>query len=385
MSKNPDKNLDKNKEEKLQSIFSILKKPTTSRWMLGHDHSFKEVRISRLVPEAYLLKHILVDTLGFPCDYMPMEKVLWEIGFTVNGVLCKVTSRKFGHKLHIESTDRAIVSATASDLIKMFNSSTSFLQTLLKDYAGVEIEKGNVSINNQYFSLRDSYDYFRNEARKKRAEKIITPKGTSEKKLSLIWNAESKKLKHASYLEQGAYFAFFGLLEHILVLFLAFNDFDPKNDDLRKFIFNSWAEKFKRAFDLKLDKEANRYYQLLIAISRKYRNPQAHGMFNKEGRSMAFLLEGTGLLSAHFSNGEDDIPQFLRGDGKELEELDNFLLWLEKHAMYKVPMQIIKGGLNIHFSEDYRKNYKKMMDDGDALEFVEHENLMIDNHGNMDW
>ena len=48
-------------------------------------------------------------------------------------------------------------------------------------------------------------------------------------------------------------------------------------------------------------------------------------------------------------------------------------------------MQIIKGGLRVHFSEEDRKTYKDLMNDGDASEFVEHENLMADNHGNMDW
>ena len=200
------------------------------------------------------------------------------------------------------------------------------------------------------------------------------------------WNAKMEKLRNASYLDQGAYFAFYGLLEHILVLFLAFNDFNPETDYLKDFIFRSWADKYKRAFDLKSDAEADRYYRLLIDVSRKHRNPQAHGMFNKEGKSMAFFLEGTGMLSAHFSDdGESYIPQWVHDDGKLLEELDGFLLWLESHSMYKVPMQIIKGGLNIHFSKESRDEYRSLMDSGDASEFVEYENLVADNHGNMDW
>src|SRR3989344_1229056 len=328
--------LDTAKNEKLVAIFSELGKPTTTDWMLGHDYSVTKVSISTSVPEAYLLKHILADSLGFPCDYMPMEKILWEIGFTVNRVLCKVVSHKFGHRLYIGSVDEATVSKTTDYLVGVFNSATAFLSTLLKDYADIEIKKGNVSIDNQYSSLRATYDYFRDEAKKKRAEKVeITPKESANQLLP-GWNSEMKKLRHASYLDQGAYFAFFGLLEHILVLFLAFNDFDPKTEYLKEFIFRPWADKYKRAFDLKSDREADRYYQLLIDVSRKYRNPQAHGMFNKEGKSMSFFLEGTGLLSAHFS-------------------------------------------------EEDRKIYKDLMKDGNATEFVEHENLMADNHGNMDW
>ena len=377
--------LDTTKNEKLATIFSKLEKPTTSDWMLGHDYSFTKVSISTSVPEAYLLKHVLVDSLSFPCDYMPMEKVLWEICFIINGILCKVVSHKFGHRLYIGSADEDTVSKTTDYLVGIFNSATAFLSTLLKDYADIEIKKGNVSIDNQYSSLRATYDYFRDEAKKKRAEKVeITPKESANQLLP-GWNAEMEKLRHASYLDQGAYFAFFGLLEHVLVLFLAFNDFDPKTEHLKEFIFRPWADKYKRAFNLRSDKEADRHYQLLIAISRKYRNPQAHGMFNKEGRSMAFFLEGTGLLSAHFSNEESNIPQWVRGDGKELEELGDFLLWLEGHTTYKVPMQIIKGGLRIHFSEEGRQIYKDLMNDGDASEFVEHENLIADDHGNMDW
>lgn len=377
--------LNAKKNQKLTALFSKLEKPATSDWMLGRSHVFTKVSISSLVPEAYLMKHIMVDTLGFPCDYMPMEKVLWEIGFTIDGIMCKVASHKFGHRIYIGSEDNAVVTATTDYLVGIFNSSTTFLSTLLRDYASIEIKKGNVSIENQYSRLRATYDYFREEAKKKRTEEVKISAEESTKQLLPGWNGEMEKLRHASYLDQAAYFAFFGLLEHILVLYLAFNDFDPKTDDLKAFTFLPWSDKYKRAFDLKSDKEADRYYQLLIGISRRHRNPQAHGMFSKDGRSMIFLLEGTGLLSAHFSNEESNIPQWLTSDGTELDQLDNFLLWLEGHTTYKVPMQIIKGGLRVHFSEDSRSEYKSLMSDGDATEFVEHENVMADNHGNMDW
>ena len=54
---------DTKKNEKLVAIFSELGKPTTTDWMLGHDYSFTKVSISTSVPEAYLLKHVLADSL----------------------------------------------------------------------------------------------------------------------------------------------------------------------------------------------------------------------------------------------------------------------------------------------------------------------------------
>ena len=154
------------KKKKLQIILALLEKPETNRWELGHYDGFSKISISRTVPEAYLLKHILTDTLGFRCDYMPMEKVLWGIGFCFGGVLCKVTSEKFGHRLYIDSTDEKVLSEMSECLTSVFNDATAFLSSLLKGYASLEIQKGNITVNNHYGRMKAMYEYFKQESLK---------------------------------------------------------------------------------------------------------------------------------------------------------------------------------------------------------------------------
>src|SRR3989344_1878259 len=192
--------------------------------------------------------------------------------------------------------------------------------------------------------------------------------------------------QHSFFLEQAVYFAFFGLLEHLLTLFLAFDDFNPSKDDFNKFIFKSWSKKYKRIFSMPDDKMATTFYDHFIEIARKHRNPHAHGMITGEGRSVFFSLEGTGLLSAFFS--ESPIPEslaWLEGNGGRYEIIDNFFAELKKHPFYKVPMQIIEGGLDIDFSTRGRAEYAQLIESDDASDYVEYENDLADRHSNMDW
>lgn len=376
---------EKLKMQQLEKIFSEFSKPKSISWQLGRGTQFTKVSISDLVPEAYLLKHILADTLGFPCDYMPMEKVLWEIGFVFDGILCKVASQKFGHRLYIESDDDKEISETTNALVKKFNASVKIASAQFQRYAEIEMKKGNLTVGNQYSGMLSMYQYLRDQSIRKRNEKTKIPRG-AKGIIAPAWNAEVDKLRQAAYLEESAYFAFFGLLEHLLVLFLAFNDFDPKTDDLKKFIFEPWSEKFKRAFDLRIDKDAARFYDFFTAISRKHRNPRAHGMFNKDGRNMGFYLEGVGILSADFSREKsDETFPWMHMNGSALLEMDRFLAWLKQHPFYKIPMQIIEGGLEIDFTKKSRERYENLIRQGDATDFIEHESYLLDQYANMDW
>jgi hypothetical protein len=373
------------KKEKLQTILASLQRSVADRWRLGQDNDFTKVSINTSVPDAYLLKNILVDTLEFPCDYMPMEKVLWEIGFSLDGILCKVTSQKFGHRIFIESKDDKIVADLTVRLTAMFNEATAYLSTLLKDYAAQGIKDGTISVNNHYRRMKAMYEYFRDESLKK----MGAPTGTKTENMdgvTKIWNASVQNQQQSFFLEQAAYFAFFGLLEHLLTLFLAFDNFDPATDNFNSFIFKPWSKKYKRVFKMPNDVMATRYYDLFSEIARRYRNPHAHGMITGEGRSVYFHLQGTGLLSAYSSESNlSESLAWLEGNGGRFEIIDNFLTELRTHPLYKVPMQIIEGGLDIDFSSTGRKEYVELIASGDASDFVEYENDLIDRHGNMDW
>lgn len=378
--------IDTETKKRVLSILSVLKKPTKlRRFPAGFHGNPAKINLNQSLQRGFLLKYVLADIAGFPCTHQPIEKVAWEIDFIVNKIHCTISSEKFGYRLYIHSKDHAIISRLSKQLPPIFNKVVVSLQKHLETFSASEIEKGNIIVINQYKELFDMYTFFKQQAGRKRKFRDVK---TQEKDFAKSWNRGIKAGRESFYFEQAAYFAFFGLLEHLLVLLLAFRNFNPKSDALKRFIFLKWSEKYKRIFDLS-DKQFNEYYIFLTDLSRQNRNLYAHGKFSKDNSSMLVYLAGTGLISAKpFNfNGTEGAPLFrwLGGSGVSFQKLDNFLQLIKKHSQYKVPMQIICGGLNPDFSPNERREYKKLMRSGDASEFVEHTNDLIDRHQNMDW
>lgn len=370
-------------KEKYKKLLSELEVPENGSWKIGFSSGFTKISITQSIPEAYLLNHILTEILDFPCDWMPMEKVAWETGFKCNGILCKVASHKFGYRLFVDSNDSKKVADIQEYFVKQSNQAIKYFKTHLKDYAKSEIQNGDITITNQYTHLKKMYEYFRKQSQ---IISNIKVKGGKNDDWASVWNKTMGTQHEIYYLNQAAYFAFFGLLEHLLVLLLAFTDFDPVSEPLDKAIFLAWSEKYKKVFDVNQNDIANQYYQMIHDVAKHHRNPHAHGMFGKDNRSMNFVLEGTGLVSAHLPDQViSHFPEWMKSDSDSLEPLDNFLKWLEGDSDLKVAMQIITGGLDIHFSKEDRNQYKLLMKEGDASEYVYAQNEMIDNYMNMDW
>ena len=378
--------IDPKTKKSLLNLLSGLEKPIKSRgFPAGFYDSAVKISLNQSLQRGFLLKYVLVDIMGFPCAYQPIEKVAWEIDFVFNGTHCTVSSEKFGYRLYIRSKDRKIISRLSNQLPLIFNKAVLLLQKHLETFSESEIEKGDIIIVNQYKELFDMYTFFKRQAQRKRNLRNIK---TKEKDFAKSWNTGIKAGRESFYFEQAAYFAFFGLLEHLLVLLLAFRNFNPKAESIKKFIFLKWSEKYKRIFNL-IDGQFNEYYMFLVKLSRQNRNLYAHGKFSKDNSSMLVYLAGTGLISAKPFNFNDnaDAPLFrwLGGSGESFQKLDKFLQLLTEHIDFKVSMQIIRGGLNIDFSPKERREYKKLMHSGDASEFVEHTNDLIDRYQNMDW
>ena len=372
-------------KKRLLMILSGLEKPIKlRRFPAGFHDSAVKINLNRSLQREFLLKYVLADIMGFPCTYKPIEKVAWEIDFVVNETHCTVSSEKFGYRLYIRSKDHAIISRLSKQLPSIFNRAVVSLQKHIEAFSASEIKKENIIVINQYKELFDMYTFFKQQAGLKRKFRDVK---TKEKNFTKLWNRDIKAGRESFYFEQAAYFAFFGLLEHLLVLLLAFRNFNPKTESIKKFIFLKWSEKYKRIFDLS-DKRFNEYYIFFTDLSRQNRNLYAHGKFSKDNSSMLVYLAGTGLISAKpfrfDDSGDTSLLRWLGRSGESLQKLENFLQ-LIRHSQYKVPMQIIRGGLNIDFSSEERKEYKKLMRCGNALEFVEHTNDLIDRHQNMDW
>ena len=89
--------------------------------------------------------------------------------------------------------------------------------------------------------------------------------------------------------------AYVSLLEHDLVLALAFSDFDPSKEDLTVMIGSRWGEKWGRI--LGKEGEAGRYWQRLFDVVERWRNPYSHGGFEK-GHGATIFLHTPGVNAA---------------------------------------------------------------------------------------
>lgn len=379
--------LDYQTKEVIAKILSPLSKgSSTDDSYSGIFGDFKVVNLNPSIKNGYLLKFILVDILNYPYVYMPMEKVEWEIFFSYLGVNCTVTSQKFGYRLYINSNDDNFLLSASNQLSSRFKRAIKLLDGYLKNYSLQQIKEGNLVISSQLYELEQMYIYLKKQTLKAGRYRNTKSKNNSLRSSISDINYQMIKSQNQFYLEQATYFAFFGLLEHLLVLLLAFVDFDPQVDNIKEFVFKPWSEKYKRVFELS-DEIANTYYTFLLHIAREYRNLYAHGKFNKENNSFYFLLDDIGYIHANFSNNEQNKFDFYLNNDVEAKfsKIDEFLNWLRLHPRYKVPMQIIDSHLPINFSEEVRNEYKELIKNDNADEFIQRSHEMQDRHDNMDW
>lgn len=85
------------------------------------------------------------------------------------------------------------------------------------------------------------------------------------------------------------------LLEHHLVLALAFCDFDPGADNLTDVIGSRWGEKWYRILGKK--EGEGLYRQRLLDVVERWRNPYSHGGFEK-GHGATIWLHTPGVNAA---------------------------------------------------------------------------------------
>jgi hypothetical protein len=96
------------------------------------------------------------------------EKLAWEHTFQVDGVPCSIASQKFGLRLYIDGEavpEEADAEALAERITKAIIAGQRIIEREVLRPLGVEqMRKGNITLRNQYHSLRRAYSYFREGA-----------------------------------------------------------------------------------------------------------------------------------------------------------------------------------------------------------------------------
>lgn len=325
------------------------------------------------------------------CDLTPWgpgEKLRW--GFTIEalGTPFSVTHEKFGPNAYLPPQTPPPVCAS---VIEALASLTKIAELVLLPQAAAQIEAANVTIDNRMIRMDSRYRFFRDNA----AAAFASPSSP----LNPILNESGERVGVSGnlfrprvvggYLAGSMIDAYFSMLEHLLVLVLAFLDFDPENGRLKAIASDTWTNKYKAVFALNSNDDAKRHYDRLMTIREQYRNPSAHGDFGKNGTSFYFHVAGVGALPALLSRQSvspeifiTPIPQSSFDEICTSFDQCDQLFWTQLPAA----TEFARSGLDVVFSKRARAEYKEAAQSRESLiAFMDRQSYLSDRDANMDY
>lgn len=361
--------------------------PEDSRWRLpSHKFTINDAPVPSLY--KYALSLIGCRAGG------PWEKVLWSTYFVYKGELCALIMQKFGLRLYLHS-DRpeGDVRATQAEIAKQLRSSMKAVERVIQAAAPDLLGSGEATVKNQHYSLLGAYQYFRNRAE--------NPEHIEDEKTELEPSADGQTLggwtfKDGKY-QMGlnsfydmiaAINAYVSVLEHDLVLALAFCDFDPEVDSLTDVIGSRWGEKWNRI--LGKQGEAGRYWERLSNVVERWRNPYSHGGFEK-GHGATIWLHTPGVNAA-LPVGltrvrESPVFSLLPVGEATISEVfalfDEFDTWMASRLPEATAW--IESDLDVRYDETFRTALSEALAGGEFEEFLRASEYAHDRFVNMDF
>lgn len=318
------------------------------------------------------------------------EKVAWEIPIKYKGVPMMLTHRKFGFKILTFSGSESD-EALAQEAIYKINKAIPVAEKLMEPAIKEQVDAGAITLSNEYHELRSRYEYFREQSEyylSEDSKEEIDIRSFDDHIAAL--NAIRKSQNKASNYAIAMIDAYFSLLEHILVMIKPFITVSEKESNLSEFIGLNWGDKYKILFDIASGGIEKSWFDKLTTIKETYRNPFAHGNFQKGGASLNVHMPHLGAIpmlltkgnsEVHFSFSKFDEPQLNEVCGV-FDEFDSFL----KSGRAKYGMIYLESGTDVVFDVDTKKMYlDAMVSEEDFTQFVDHMGQRFDDAANMDW
>jgi hypothetical protein len=366
----------------LASVHPRAESPVGGDWV-GYKLSADEFP----VPELVLFG--LRDLRGLK-SWGPMEKVRWIVDGTVGEVPFSVALQKFGLRLHLPADEEK---RSLDSILRALHTAADVAELHLRTVAARQIESANVTIENRFLRFDGAYRFFRERALEAYGtpppEPVVIsmrPDGTPDG-----WSSQPFKPQvEGGHLAGAMLDAYFSRLEHLLVLMLAFADFDPATDSLVRFVGLRWSDKWKRLFDVAANESAKAAYDRLHRVKEAFRNPLAHGGFGKNGTSFFFHADGIGALPALLTDHDvsfnlqiTPVPQeSYEQVCADFDSVDEFLSSSSLWAGYR----FANSGLDVSFAASSLQEYAEAAVSEESLEeFTHHEGYLHDMHANMDY
>jgi len=323
----------------------------------------------------------------------PGEKVAWWVNFTYKGQSCELAHEKFGLRLYLRvGPSMADGQAMAIEIKKKLLSAVRTVETLILDAAPETLGRGDATVRNQHHALLRAYTYFRERA----AAPTFIPdedieyepeEGALSDLRASFTSGETQMRLNAFHDLVAALTAYLSLLEHRLVLALAFTDFDPANDDLTVIIGSRWGEKWTRVFGK--GQEAAQYRQKLAEVVERWRNPYSHGGFEKgHGATVYLHTPGVGAVPVGLSRvRESPLFSFIPAGESDVAEVFDLLDQLDAWINRQLPEAIewMRSGLAVRFDQDFRTQVREAREADDFDGLLQHAAYQQDMIDNMDY
>lgn len=253
------------------------------------EHKSLDKRFPIVVPVYFLLVYLL----GYE-DLGPSEKTVWTIPIEYDKIVFLLELKKSG--FYISSPNLKQKQPQLNYVIKQLAKASKAVLPFCDYIAENAIENSQLSIINnsrQLFERFDSFLQMYNEKMKMfKNEKEVFHKETGS---WLLYD------KNAQWLAIAAIEAFFSWTEHVFVLLAVFFNKVKNGKELVWLAKNStWAEKYKKVFDLNNKKDKD-FYDKLTNLRDEIRNYMAHGTFSKDARSIMFHTK-MGAIPLNFKN-----------------------------------------------------------------------------------
>jgi hypothetical protein len=349
------------------------------------DRSGYRLEFTRSDAPVPALMRFALELVGLRA-FGPAEKVAWWVDFTYQGQLCQLAHQKFGLRLRLwtdlprPEADRLLKKAS-----KQLRSSTRIVEKLIVAAAPELLGGGDATVVNQHWRLWRAYVYFRERAEK---PTFIVDRHEEHQgrfgKVSTFTDGQALMRLSAFHDLVAAITAYLSLLEHDLVLALAFSDFDPTHEQLTAFIGSRWAEKYRRI--LGTDKEATEHLARLTAVVERWRNPYSHGGFEKgHGATVYLHPPGVGVVPVGMTSvRESPLFSIFPADDTDITEVFKLFDELQQWVKSSKPQATrwIESSLDVRFDEDFRMEAAKARDSGRFDEFVgyaEDRQAVVDN------
>jgi hypothetical protein len=344
----------------------------------------------RLLP-PYSIFLALVTFAGFPVGGR-QAKVAWTIPIRYKSVGYNLAHEKLGFRIYAMEPENTTAELERS-LIKRLASAVRISDRLAEPYVKEQLRLGNVTIANKYLFFRDMYQFLRKQAQETYSAppppRTVLATDARGNPTSWVENPLQRE-REGYFLACSSLDAYFSLLEHTLVLLLAFANFDPVRDKLDVFVKSNWGAKFKRVFDFRQDRDAQQVFDALLRLKEEVRNTVFHGGFERDGLSLQIHMPDLGAVPMSLSRYWDRIISTVDTGGNAsfqhawqvLDHTDTFF----ETGSARLAMKYIQSGLDVAFDERNRRRQMEAMESDNGMDaFIDRMAGLQDMWANMDW